>query len=308
MSDTKAASVPKPTAPLEPLHDVVPTWNHYWNLTHLHMWPTGGDLIWFPSMWGMLMIAVHALVHAIACTFAHSAGCIWNDICDRNFDRQIERSKTRPIACGLISVPAALLWLEVHALGYFTALSYFGRSTVLLGVLVFFTVALAYPLSKRFTDWPQVILGINCACCTLIAWYAVNHTIDWTVVGPLSLGMTCWAVHFDTIYASSDKKYDKLIGVRSCALLFGDYVRPILSLFCTGFVACLAYAGYVNRQGPLYYVFTVGSTALGLLWQLVTTLDYAKDGMTLFKANTIIGYVSVGGLLADYTYKVVLRI
>ena len=92
-----------------------------------------------------------------------------------------------------------------------------------------------------------------------------------------------WAIYFDTVYACPDKKYDKQIGVHSTALLFGDYIRPILSVFCTGFIACLAYAGHVNKQGPLYYAISVGSAALGLLWQLVTTVDFEKDGTKLFR-------------------------
>ncbi|KAH9832526.1 UbiA prenyltransferase [Rhodofomes roseus] len=318
MSDNKATLKSKSTTPAQPAPKVGADCKLYWRLTRMHVWPTGGDLVWFPAMWALLMsayrlslpprtVAVHALVHAVACTFAHSAGCIWNDICDRDIDKHVERTKTRPIASGEITVPAALLLMEIPALGYFATMSYLGSGTMTLGAMVFFTVAPIYPLSKRFTNWPQLVLGVNCAWNAIVGWYAVNHTVDWSVVGSLSLGMTCWAVHFDTVYASPDKKFDKEFGVYSCAILFGDYIRPILSLFCAAFVGCLAYAGYANHQGPLYYAIAVGYPALGLLWQLVTTDNFeTQDGIKIIKANASIGYLTVAGLLADYVYEVVL--
>ena len=132
-----------------------------------------------------------------------------------------------------------------------------------------------------------------------------------------------WTIHYDTIYASPDKKYDEKIGVHSTTRLFGNYIRPILSIFCVGFVASLAYAGYVNRQGPIYFVVDVAFTALVLISQLVMTQDFEKDGSRLYRvraspyttrppnayfdshsqANGLIGYATVTGLFADYVYK-----
>ena len=137
--------------------------------------------------------------------------------------------------------------------------------------------------------------------------------------------ITSWTIHYDTIYASPDKKYDEKIGVHSTARLFGSYIRSILSIFCVGFVTSLAYAGYVNHQGPIYYIADVAFTAVVLLWQLVMTKDFEKDGSSLYRvcvifsarlrnahckfslqANGLIGYATVIGLLADYVYKVLL--
>ncbi|EPS94877.1 hypothetical protein FOMPIDRAFT_1133512 [Fomitopsis schrenkii] len=299
MSHTKAGAAATTSEPKTPSPNQIPDspafeWEHYWRLIRMHLWPTGSDLAWFPSMWGLLMnayrsgtapriVLAQALVHAVACTFGHNAGCIWNDICDRQFDRHVERTKSRPIAQGLVSVPAALLWLEVQVLGYIAAMSYLGRETMALGSLLFVITATIYPFAKRVTYWPQAVLGISCATCAIIGWYAVGRTVDWSVVGPLMLAMICWTIYFDTVYACPDKRYDQHIGVYSTALLFGDYVRPILSVFCAGFVAFLAFAGYANQQGPLFYVISVGSATIGLLWQLITVADFEKDGTKTFR-------------------------
>lgn len=96
-----------------------------------------------------------------------------------------------------------------------------------------------------------------------------------------------WTIYIDTLYACPDKPYDKEIGVYSAALLFGPYIRPLLSVFAASFVAGFAYAGYLNEQGPVYYIVSVGLTAANLAWQLVTTTDFEKEGTKLFKVCVV---------------------
>lgn len=188
---------------------------------------------------------------------------------------------------------------------------------LLLGVVLFFTVTPLYPLSKRLTNWPQAVLGTvielfhrtsslmfhRGKLCLVrlvrlvrgrsnirLASYRAALLGD-VLVSTSNLRLAdradyfafSWTVHYDTIYASPDKKYDEKIGVHSTARLFGDYIRPILFVFCAGFVASLAYAGYVNQQGPIYYVVDVAFTASVLLWQLVMTGDFEKDGSRLYR-------------------------
>ncbi|PCH36425.1 hypothetical protein WOLCODRAFT_140414 [Wolfiporia cocos MD-104 SS10] len=144
----------------------------------------------------------------------------------------------------------------------------------LLGLLTFETI---YPLSKRFTHWPQAWLSFDCAWGLPVAWVAVNDSIDWRLVSALVVGIAYWTIHFDTIYVCPDKKDDIHAGVHSCALLFGDYIRPILSFFASIFVLSLAYAGYENQQGPLYFTVTVAGTAAHMFWQL-TRPNLEKEG------------------------------
>lgn len=229
-------------------------------------------------------------------------------------------------------------------------------------MLLFFTVTPLYPLSKRFTNWPQAVLGMSTVKYTKLlrapsltvsrsklrlvypsglVRSRPNSTLDRRRAALLSHVLVSasssrladradhftisWTIHYDTIYASPDKKYDEKIGVHSTARLFGSYIRPILSISCVGFVTSLAYAGYVNHQGPIYYIVDVAFTAVVLLWQLVMTEDFEKDGSSLYRvcviipaqsrnaqcnsslqANGLIGYATVIGLLADYVYKVVI--
>ncbi|KAI0726358.1 UbiA prenyltransferase family-domain-containing protein [Fomitopsis betulina] len=289
MSHTKAnvatsTSGPKTLGPDQPSDSSKIVWENYWRLIRMHLWPTGSDMIWFPSMWGLLMnahrlgtapriVLAQAIVHAVAGTFVHNAGCIWNDICDRRFDRHV----ARPIAQGLVSVPAALLWLEIQIIGYIAAVS------IWITLPSVTAITIIYPYAKRVTYWPQAVLGVCHATCPLTGWYAIGQNTEWSVVGSLMLAMICWTIHFDTVYACPDKRYDQRIGIYSTALLFGDYVRPVLSVFCASFVACLAFAGYANQQGPLFYVLSVGSAAIGSLWQLTTAADLEKDGTKLFR-------------------------
>ncbi|KZT67322.1 UbiA prenyltransferase [Daedalea quercina L-15889] len=307
-----APLISKGTAP-----STVPKWKQYWKLTRLHLWPAGTILFWWPCVWALTMsayrldlppetLAIQAVAYLIGCTVRHNAACIWNDICDRDFDRQVERTKTRPIASGAISVPAALLFLLVHCIVFFGILSLAGFHALIVGLVGFFTWEAIYPLSKRFTNWPQAFLGFDCAWGFPVAWISLNGVWDWKLVTAVVLGITAWTIHFDTIYALQDKEDDINAGVHSCALLFGSYVRPILSVFAAFFVGTLAYAGYLNHQGVFYYVIAVGGTALHMLWQLATP-DLVANGGKIWKvsSNGQLGYLVEAGLLADYIYKLV---
>ncbi|KAH9930223.1 UbiA prenyltransferase family-domain-containing protein [Fomitopsis serialis] len=217
----------------------------------------------------------------------------------------LERTKTRPIASGVISVPAALLFLLVHCIAFFAILALAGFQAFVVGTIGFFTWEAIYPLSKRFTNWPQAFLGFDCAWGFPVVWISVNGVWDWKLVTAIVLGITAWTIHFDTIYALQDKEDDINAGVHSCALLFGDKVRPILSVFATFFVGTLAYAGYLNHQGAFYYVITVGGTGLHMLWQLLTP-DLVANGGKIWKSNGQLGYLVEAGLLADYIHKVIM--
>ncbi|KZT07212.1 UbiA prenyltransferase [Laetiporus sulphureus 93-53] len=294
---------------------VPPLWHSYLKLARMHTWPAGTLLFFLPCTWALTMSAytsglppkhlfIQGLGCLLMCTVRHSAACIWNDICDRDFDRKIERTKTRPIASGIISVSSALLFLAVNCIIYLAMLAQAGREAMNFGIIGLFTFEMIYPISKRFTNWPQAWLGVDCAWGVPIAW-AINHeTMNWEIVFILMVGITCWAIHFDTVYACQDRQEDAQVGVRSCALLFGNYVRPILALFSTAFIASLAYAAYLNRQGPLYYIIAVLGSALHLVWQFASSDDWEKDGGRIFKSNGDLGYIVLAGMLCDYAYKV----
>ncbi|OSX64505.1 hypothetical protein POSPLADRAFT_1065611 [Postia placenta MAD-698-R-SB12] len=290
-----------------------PAWRGYWKLTRLHLWPAGTILFFWPCIWGITMtayaqslppkiIAVQGAVYLLGCTIRHNAACVWNDICDRDFDRQVERTKIRPIASGAISIPAALGFLAAHLVAFIGILALAGPEALKIGLFGLFTFEAIYPLSKRFTHWPQAWLGFDCAWGFPVVWVSNNPNADLRIIAALVLGVVCWTIHFDTVYACQDKEDDVNAGVHSCALLFGDYLRPILSVFAAGFVASLAYVGVLNGQGPLYFAVTVGGAALHMLWQL-TRPDMEKEGGKIWRSNNDLGYVIWGGMLLDYAHK-----
>ncbi|KZT68758.1 UbiA prenyltransferase [Daedalea quercina L-15889] len=293
------------------------SWVDYWKLTRIHIWPAGTVFWWWPCMWGLAMsayrlnlslqqVVIQAIGHLVASTIRHNAACIWNDICDRDFDCLVERTKTRPIASGKISLPSALLFLGVHAAAYIAFMSLFGYNAMIVAIIGFFSLELIYPFCKRFTNWPQAVLGLDSSWGVPIAWMANAAEMDWKLISAMCLGITCWVIHLDTIYACQDKKDDERIGIRSCALLFGDYIRPILSIFAAAFVVLLAYAGTLNGQGLPYSILSVGCTGIHLVWQL-TSPDLVTDGGKIWKSNWIIGVLVWGGVFIDYLRKLLVR-
>ncbi|KAI0943380.1 hypothetical protein AcW1_002552 [Taiwanofungus camphoratus] len=286
----------------------------YFRLGRMNVWPAGTILFFWSNMWGTILsaythrlqpkqIAIQAVIYLVASTFRHVAACVWNDICDRDFDRQVERTKNRPIASGKVSVPNAILFTLINGFIYILILSFCGDAAVKIGLLGLFTFEAIYPLAKRFSNWPQAYLGVDIAWGLPIAWAVNNESMNWHLVTVLVLGSTCWTIHYDTIYACQDRTDDLQAGVRSCALLFGDYVRPICACFASVFVLSLAYVGMLNGQGPVYFVIVVGGTVLHFIWQFATLdLNNGPCCQKIWKSNCDLGYLICGGMLADYAY------
>jgi len=235
----------------------------------------------------------------------HSAACVINDICDRDIDRQVERTKNRPLACGLISVWEATIYLFA-LLGPCIGLLAFGdRFTFLVGMIGIFPLHAFYPLMKRVTYWPQAWLGLAMNWGLPTAWVFIVKEKNYEIPAIFFLGTVCWTIVYDTIYGCQDRHDDVKAGVRSTSLLFGSYVRSILSIFAGVFVGALAYGGILNGQRTPYFIVTVGGTAAHLAWQLLTLdPDNAEDCWVKFKSNGNLGYITWAGMLLDYAYKV----
>jgi len=244
------------------------------------------------------------LYYSVGSTIVHSAACVINDIFDRNFDALVERTKTRPIPSGAASVPGAVIFLLAQVFAAVKMLSYTNALAFRVGLFGLFPIHTLYPLMKRWTNWPQGWLGFTMNWGLPVAWISITGTVDWKIIPALLLGTCSWTIVYDTIYACQDKKDDIHAGVKSTAILFGSYIRPILSLFAAHFVSSLAYAGYMNGQGPAFFVISVLGTALHFVWQL-STVDFedGADCWRKFKANGDLGWLVWAGLLADYYVK-----
>ncbi|KAG6908994.1 hypothetical protein DXG01_002483 [Tephrocybe rancida] len=289
----------------------------YFELNRLNYFPAGVALLFWPCAWALAMASYRTArplndflsdlaLYAFGSTVIHCAACVLNDICDRKLDAQ-ERTKNRPIACGAISVGGAVLCLAIEVLICLAILAYPGDPfKFAVGLVGIFPLHGLYPIMKRFTNWPQAWLGLAMNWGFVVAWvYLVPEDATYLVPASFFAGTIAWTIVYDTIYACQDRLDDIKAGNHSTAVLFGDYVRPILSLFATAFVAAIAYAGVLNHHGPIYYLVTVGGTAVHLLWQLITLKpEVPADCWQKFKANGDLGWIVFLGISADYFFKI----
>src|SRR6056300_940918 len=202
--------------------------------------PIGTWLLLLPCWWGLLAAMLASdqahwfdlwifMSTAIGAFLMRGAGCTWNDITDRDFDGAVERTRSRPIPSGQVTVKQALAWMIVQAaLGAVILFSY-NMVAIGLGILSLGLVAI-YPFAKRFTWWPQVFLGLAFNWGTLLAYVAHTGAIGSPAV-LLYLAGISWTLFYDTIYAHQDKEDDALIGVKSTARLFGDASKQWLIVF-----------------------------------------------------------------------------
>ncbi|XP_046330383.2 4-hydroxybenzoate polyprenyltransferase, mitochondrial-like isoform X1 [Haliotis rufescens] len=260
--------------------------------------PIGTYLLYWPCTWSIAMAAdpghlpdPYFLVMFGAGSFLmRGAGCIINDMWDKDFDKMVERTKTRPLASGELSSFQALALLGTQlglALGI---LLQFNTYSILLGAASMGLV-ITYPLAKRYTYWPQLMLGFTFNYGVLFGWSAVKGYTDWSVLVPMYAGSIAWTLIYDTIYAHQDKYDDMLIGVKSSALKLGDQTKPWLAGFSSLMVSGLTLSGYLCDQTWPFYV-GVAATAAHLTHQLYTVdLDNPDDCAAKFRSNTQIGVI-----------------
>jgi len=243
------------------------------------------------------------LGRAFVCAFLlRSSACTINDIFDRNMDAGVERCKTRPLPSGRVSVVAATLYLFTqYALG--VAFLLFTEKGLALRVALFQMLPLfaIYPLMKRVTYWPQAWLGFAMNFGFVAAWVSVTQSVDYPVLTLAMASCWCWTMLYDTIYACQDIRDDVKMGVRSTAILFGSWIRPLLIMFGILFISLIAVAGVYNGQGMPYFTVSIGGTVLHLFWQYLTVdLEVPKSCWTNFNRNGQLGWIVWGGLMADY--------
>jgi 4-hydroxybenzoate polyprenyltransferase len=286
---------------------LAPAWSRpYLRLARLDR-PIGSWLLLLPCWWSSALAAIAAhkstprlldiVLFFIGAFAMRGAGCTWNDIVDRDLDRSVERTRSRPIPSGQVSVVAAAMFLALQALVGLAVLLSFNRFTIWLGIGSLAIVAI-YPFMKRITYWPQIVLGLAFSWGALMGWAAAFARLD-VPAFLLYAGSISWVIGYDTIYAHQDREDDALIGIKSTALLFGERTRPLLALFYTLAVALIGAAGFTAGAG---LVFALGLLAFAahLVWQ-VARLDIADPErcLALFKSDRDAGLILFAGLLLD---------
>jgi 4-hydroxybenzoate polyprenyltransferase len=244
----------------------------------------------YPSLWYLALFLIGAFI-------MRGAGCTYNDIVDRDYDARVARTAARPIPSGQVSVAQAFAFLGGLCLLGFIVLLQFNLFTVLLGASSLLLIAV-YPFAKRFTFWPQVVLGLTFKWGALVGWAGVTGALALPAL-LLYAGSVLWTIGYDTIYAHQDKEDDALVGLKSTALKLGDATRPWLAAFYAGAVLLWGAAGLM-AGGRILFVLALAAAALQLAWQ-VATLDVRDAGNCLkrFKSNQWVGWLLLLGLAGD---------
>jgi 4-hydroxybenzoate polyprenyltransferase len=246
-----------------------------------------------PSLWHIVLFFVGAFV-------MRGAGCTWNDLVDRDLDARVERTRSRPIPSGQVTVAHATLFMLGQALIGLLVLLQFNRYTVFTG-LASLAVVVIYPFMKRITYWPQIFLGLAFSWGALMGWPAEWGRLNWPAL-LLYIGAISWVIGYDTIYAHQDREDDLMIGIKSTALLFGETTWRMLAGFYAGAVILIAAAG-LAAGGGLIFLLGMLAFAAHLAWQ-VLRLDVNDPAhcLKLFKSNRDAGLILFGAMLLEAVF------
>jgi 4-hydroxybenzoate polyprenyltransferase len=275
----------------------------YWLLARFDK-PIGILILLWPALWA-LWIAGNGkpdlwvlTVICLGVVLMRAAGCVINDYADRNFDPHVERTKQRPIAAGKVSPKEALIVFVVLCLISFGLVLLLNLYTILLSFIAAFLAA-SYPFMKRYTHLPQAYLGIAFGFAVPMAFSAQSNAIP--LVGWLMyLAVILWALVYDTMYAMVDKEDDLKIGVKSTAILFGDYERHIMAVLQLIILALLISIGKMQGLGVFYYLGLLIAAGLSVYQQV---LIFHREKAKCFKAflnSNWFGLAIFAGLLMDY--------
>jgi 4-hydroxybenzoate polyprenyltransferase len=274
--------------------------------------PIGSWLLLMPCWWAAALAAVHAgwalpdlrhvVLFFIGAFAMRGAGCTWNDIVDRDLDARVERTRSRPIPSGQVTVTQAAVFLAAQALVGLIVLLQFNRFAIGVGIASL-AVVVIYPFMKRVTYWPQIFLGLAFSWGALMGWAAAFGRLDLPAF-LLYAGSIAWVIGYDTIYAHQDREDDALVGIKSTALLFGERTKPMLSLFYGLAVALIGLAGFLAGGGVAFMAGLAVFTA-HLAWQVVR-LDIADPVLCLrlFKSNRDAGLILFAGLVLDAALRI----
>jgi 4-hydroxybenzoate polyprenyltransferase len=276
-------------------------WRPYALLMRLDR-PIGSWLLFLPGLWAFAMVAPDwrqglwlTALFGLGAVLMRGAGCVVNDLWDRDLDRQVERTAGRPLASGALRARHALVFLALVLAVALLILLQLNRTAQVLGVASLIPVVL-YPLAKRVTDWPQAVLGVIFSWAAPMGYAAVTGGLDVAAFALWAAGFF-WILGYDTIYAHQDREDDALVGIRSSALRLGAKTRPFLILCYALTMGLLALAGWLAGLAPWYLLGLALPGAM--LARQVIRLDIADPALCLrlFKANRDVGLAIAAAFL-----------
>ncbi|MBR0671970.1 4-hydroxybenzoate octaprenyltransferase [Neoroseomonas soli] len=269
------------------------SWRPYALLMRLDR-PIGSWLLFLPGLWAFAMVAPSwgtglwlTFLFGLGAVLMRGAGCVVNDLWDRDLDRKVERTAGRPLASGAVRPKQALAFLLGVLLVSFLILLQLNRAAIILGVLSLVPIAL-YPLAKRVTDFPQAMLGLVFSWAAPMGYAAVTGGLDVAAIALWAAGFF-WILGYDTIYAHQDREDDALVGIRSTALHFGERTRPFLAACYAATVSLLALSGWL--AGLSAWFLPALALPAALLIRQIAMLDIRDPALCLrlFKANREVG-------------------
>lgn len=275
--------------------------------------PTGAILTLTPSLWAIGMATPEAClipdpkicaIFTAGAIVARGMGCTVNDILDRDVDRKVERTKTRPIASGDLTIKEGIAALAVQSSVGLTLLCLNNAEVIKIGLCSGFMIA-SYPLFKRFTYWPQLMLAHTINWGVPMGWAAIKGSI-FLGFGPMITiyyASVCWTLYYDTIYAHQDKKDDELIGVKSTALKLGELNKPFLFTMNVLMLSGLAEAGYHTGQIWPFYLSLIASGAIQTRHLTLLDLSKPQECEKIFNQQKYIGLLILMGILASSYMK-----
>ena len=279
--------------------------NHFIELTRLKK-PIGFMLLFWPCLWGLTIafdfsnntytFFKYCFLFLCGSVLMRSAGCIVNDIVDKDFDSKVERTKGRPIASGKISVRLGIVYSAILCLIALIVLLQFNTLTIILAMCSM-PLAFLYPFMKRFTYWPQLFLGITFNYGIVLGWTSVNENLNFAAI-ILYIGAIFWTLGYDTIYGFQDIKDDEIIGVKSTSIKFKYNAKLFLSFCYSIFILCLLIVGNYMNLNYLFFVFLI-FPILHLIFVQINKFDKLDGNICLkiFKSNNLFGFIVFLNLL-----------
>ena len=260
--------------------------------------PIGYMLLFWPCLWGLTLsynfnnglklFIFYTTLFFLGSLLMRSAGCVINDIVDKEFDKKVERTKNRPIASGKISVLEGIILSGMLCLIALVVLVQFNKLTVLLAIASM-PLAFSYPYMKRFTYWPQLYLGITFNYGLLLGWTSIENNITILPI-VLYFGAIFWTLGYDTIYGFQDIKDDEIIGVKSTSIKFKNNPKIFLIICYLISIISLILTGYLMKFSLVFYIFLLFPILHLFIYQ-IKNLDINNNlqCLKIFKSNNSLG-------------------
>ena len=268
--------------------------------------PIGYMLLFWPCVWGLTLAYdlniqkkiyfSYLIFFFLGAVLMRSAGCIINDIVDRKFDKEVSRTKNRPIASGSVSVKLGLIYAITLCLVAFCVLLNFNFLTI-IAAIGSMPLAFTYPYMKRFTYWPQLFLGITFNYGLILGWISITNEINLTPI-IFYIGAIFWTLGYDTIYGFQDIKDDEIIGLKSTSIKFKGNIKKFLFLCYACFLVLFLIGGYHMKFHFSYFIlFLIPFIHLFFYQMKIFDLRNTKNCLKAFKSNNLLGLIILLNIL-----------